>query len=162
MDPSNMSSSKQSPDARFLTDFQDLCNIGMSQMLEIQKASLATVAVLNSCVLNSFKNSFWFAPIFGNILEAAAQAFACYTDLQMNMLSLLAPHASSRVAASESTVVSSSCIQIQPAEVMERSMDIVIAEHFTIPSSRVVSISGNQALPEEELQEDEDVVILAS
>lgn len=162
MDPSKMPSSKHTPDASFFTDFQDLGRVGMSQALEIQKASFAAVAALNSCVLNSYESSFWFAPIFGNLLEAAAQAFACYTELQMNWLRLLAPQASSHVAASDSTVVSSFCIQIQPADVVERSMDIVIGEHFTTPGSRVVSISGNPAPAEEELQEDEDVAILAA
>lgn len=140
MDPRHMPSTSQSSDATVSNDLQDLCHLAMCQALEIQKRSLDTVARWNSCLLDSF----WFLPDFDKLQEAAAQAFACYTELQMNWLALLTPRALTYIAAPS-------------VEVLERSMDIAMGVCFPALGGRA-SISGDQALPEEELSEDDEAV----
>ena len=115
----------QTQNAGFPVDFRDLCSFAMDQALGIQKASLSTVIISNSCVIDIYKNVFWFAPIVGNLFDMAAQSVTCSVELQMNWLSLLAPHASSHVATPDGRVASSSGGQAQPkADALERSMDI--------------------------------------
>jgi hypothetical protein len=117
----------QTPNAGLPVDFQDLCSFAMDQALGIEKASLATVVSLNSCVLDIYQEALRLNPVFGNLFDLVSQAVACSMELQMNWLTLLAPYALSDVATLDSRVASSSGGQAQPkADVSERSMDIAI------------------------------------
>jgi hypothetical protein len=116
----------QTPNAGFPDDFQDLCSLAMDQAIGIEKASLTTVIRLNSSVIDIYKNAFWFAPVFGDLLDTAAKSFAFCMELQMNWLTMMVPHAN-EVAAPSSTVASSSGSQAPPtAEVPESDLDIAI------------------------------------
>ena len=61
------------------------------------------------------------APVFGNLLDRAFRAFAFSMELQINWLTLLAPHASSHVATQGG--------QAHPkADELAYSMDIAIGK----------------------------------
>jgi hypothetical protein len=85
--------------------------------------------------------------VFGNLLDMASRAFAFSMELQMNWLTLLAPHALSHVATQGGR-------QAQPTEdELAHSMDIAIGAQFEVPSSMVAGSSGMQAQPTEEMPE---------
>jgi hypothetical protein len=132
----------QTPNVEFPSDFQDLCSLAMDQAMGIEKASLTTVVRLNSSVIDIYKNAFWFAPVFGDLLDTAAKSFAFCIELQMNWLTMMMPHASSSESQAES-----------PAEELAHSMDIAIGERDTTRSNTVMSISGSQAQPTAEVPE---------
>jgi hypothetical protein len=140
----------KTPNAGVPIDLQNLCNFGMDRATEIEKASQATVVCLNSCVLDIYKNAFWFAPEVGTLFDTAAESFAFCMESQMNWLDQLASLALSGVC----TVASSSgSRQAQPtSEVLAHSMDIAIGERFTAPRSTVTSISGGQAKPQRKVK----------
>jgi hypothetical protein len=126
----------------------------MDHALGIEQASLATVVSLNSSVLDIYKSSLWFTPVLGNLLDMVSQAVACSMELQMSWLTLMAPFASSHVAAAGSTVASSSGSQAQPtADELAYSMDIAIGPQFTAPASAVTSISAGKARPKADVLE---------
>jgi hypothetical protein len=118
----------KTPNAGVPVEFQHLCNFGMEGAIEIEKASLATVVCLNSCVLDLYKNAFWFAPEVGNLFDTAAESFAFCMELHRNWLDQLA----SLALSGESAVASSSGRQAKPkADALAHSMDIAIGERFT-------------------------------
>jgi hypothetical protein len=140
MNPRTMPASSPPPNAGFPGDSQDLFSLGMDWAIEIEKASLATVISLNSCVLDIYKNALWFTPASGNLLDMASRALAFSMELQTNWLTVLAPHASSHVATQGR--------QAQPtADELAYSMDIAIGAQFEVPSSTVAGSSGVQAQP---------------
>jgi hypothetical protein len=115
----------------------------MDQALGIEKASLATVVSLNSCVLDIYQDALRFTPVFGNLFDMAAQAVACSMKMQMNWLTLLTPQ---HVATPDSRVASTSGGQAQPREEdLAHSMDIAIGAQSTAPSSTATSISAGRA-----------------
>ncbi len=122
--------------AGFSGDFQDLCSFGMDQALGLEQVSLVAVANLNLCALDIYKNALWSNPVFGNFLDITSQVLAFSLEMQMNCLSLLAPHAWVPV----STVAEGSGPH---AAELERSMDIAIGERFT-PAGAVTSISDRR------------------
>jgi hypothetical protein len=122
------------------SDLQGLSQFAMCQALEIEKLSLATVAGFNSWVTDVCKNSFWFAPMLGNLQEMVINAFVFCIQVQMN--SLIMPAA--RIA---KYIESSTCVD--PIEMLERSMDIAVGLSLTFPDAVVVSISSNNASPED-------------
>lgn len=124
MNPRTTPASSPPPNAGFPVDFQDLCSFAMDQALGIQKASMATVVSFNSSVLDIYKSSLWFTPVFGNLFDMVFQAVACSMELQMNWLTLLAPHASSMVASD----VGGKSHPKAKADVLAHSMDIAIGE----------------------------------
>jgi hypothetical protein len=80
--------------------------------------------------------------VFGNLIDMASRALAFSMELQMNWFTLLAPHASSRVATQGR--------QVQPAaDELAYSMDIAIGAQFEVPSHTVAGSSGMQAQPTE-------------
>jgi hypothetical protein len=124
---------RQTPDAGFPGDFQDLCSFAMDQALAIEKASQATVVSLNSCMLD----------IFGNSIDMASKSFAFCMELQMNWLTMFAPHVFSHVAAAGR--------QAHPsADEVALSMDIAVGESR---ATEITTISGSQARPAAEPQE---------
>lgn len=130
----------QSLKAGFPIDFQDLCSYAMDRALGIEKVSLDTVVSLNSCVIDTCKNAFWFSPALGDLFDTVAQAFASCMELQLSLLNLMGSHVSD-------TMESLSGFQAQvTAEVLERSMDIAIGVRFTAPIS-MVAISGSHTHP---------------
>jgi hypothetical protein len=152
-------SESQTPNAEFLDDFRDLCSSAMDRAIGIEKASLAAAVDLNSSVIDIYKNAFWFAPVFGEILDTAAKSFESCMKLQMNWLTLMVPHAegsasSLSAAAPSSTVASSFGNQAQStAEELAHSMDIAIGEGGSTQINAVTSISGGQAQPAAEAPE---------
>jgi len=140
----------KTPNAGVPVDFQYLCNFGVDQAIEIEKASLATVVRLNSCVLDIYKNAFWFAPEVGDLFDTAAESFALCMELHLNWLGQLASFALSGGSTLANSFGSSQC---QPTEeVLAHSMDIAIGERFTAPRSMVTSISGGQAQPQRKVK----------
>jgi hypothetical protein len=98
----------------------------MDQAIAIEKASQATVVSFNSCMLD----------VFGNSLEMTAKSFAFCMELQMNWLTMFAPHAFSHVAAAGE--------QAQPsADEVALSMDIAVGESAVTESNTVTTISGS-------------------
>jgi len=96
-------------------DFQHLYSAGMDRALGMEKASLDSVVRFHSCVVDLYWNTWWFSPVFSELLDAARQAFALSMELQMNWLNL------------SLATVASSCRQAQAAaEALERSMDVAI------------------------------------
>jgi hypothetical protein len=136
------------PDADFSAVLQDLCSLEVHQAIEIEKTSLATFVGLNSCVIEFYKNAFWFAPAFGDLLDAADKSFACCMELQMSWLTMIAPQAnkgpesSLPVAAPVSVVASHGS---HPAEEEEYSMDIAIGARLSAPRSRVATNSDKKS-----------------
>jgi hypothetical protein len=139
----------KAPNAGVPVDYQNLCYFGLDRATEIEKASLATVVCPNSCVLDIYKNAFWFAPEVGTLFDSAAESFAFCMELQMNWLQLAA-----LALSGVSTVASSSGrSQVRPtAEVLAQSMDIAIGERFTAPHSTVTSISSGRAQPQRKVK----------
>jgi len=137
----------QTPDARLYAEFQDLCIFAMDQALEIENASFDVAVCLNSCLMDICKNAF-FAPVLGNLSNAAAQALASCVELQVNYLTLLIP-GSHRLAGPSPS-----------AEELAHCMDIAIGERFIASGSAVASRSRRRAQPEAEVSEtDMDIAI---
>ena len=114
--------------------------------IEIERASLSTSARLNSSLLATYANLFWFPPAFGYLLETESKTFAYSAALHRNWLALLAPYAVSPAASR-----SDGETQVT-AEVLERSMDIAMGERFVAWDSMAVSRFGIEPqLPEEVL-----------
>jgi hypothetical protein len=125
----------KTPNAGVPVDFQNLRNFGMNRATENEKASLATVVCLTSCVLDIYKNAFWFAPEVGKLFDTAADSFAFCMEMHLNWLDQLASLALSGVSTVATNFGSS---QAQPnSEVLERSMDIAIGERFTASRTTV-------------------------
>src|ERR1039458_185477 len=61
--------------------------------IEIERASLSTSARLNSSLLATYANLFWFPPAFGYLLETESKTFAYSAALHRNWLRLLAADA---------------------------------------------------------------------
>jgi hypothetical protein len=140
----------KTPNARVPFDFQNLCNFGMDRATEIEKASLATVVCLNSCVLGIYKSAFWFEPEVGTLFDTAAESFAFCMELQMNWLHQLASLALSDVRTVATSFGNS---RAHPtAEVLAQSMDIAIGDRFVAPHGTVASISGGQAKPQRKVK----------
>ncbi len=104
-------------------DPQHLHSLGIDRALGLEKASLASLVRLNSCVFDLFWNTACLSPV-AQLMDAARQAFALSMELQMAWLNLVAPHVWQWLP-----LASNHCRQIcPPAEVLERSMDIAIGE----------------------------------
>jgi hypothetical protein len=155
--PLPLAAAKNSPNAGFPGDFQDLCSLAMDQALGIEKESLTPVVSFNSYSLDLYKNAFCIVPVLSNLSDAAAHASAFCVELEMGWIALLAPHALSHV----STVARSSRSQDQPnEEELAFSMDIALGESFAAPGSTVATSSGIPAQPKAvELAQSMDAVI---
>jgi hypothetical protein len=131
-----------SQEARFFDVIQDLCNSAMDQALGIEKASLAPIAGLNSCLRGMVERALDFSPVFGNHLQAVSQVFAFSMELQLNFLNLLAPPFWSH--ASQGEVISAG--QHQPAaDELAQSMDVAIGEPYSATPICIVASSPEVA-----------------
>lgn len=140
----------QAPDAVLLGDFQYLCDFGMDRAIAIQKVSLSTFFSLNSFAVDIYKNALWSTPGFGNLLDMTSQALDFTMELQMNWLTMLAPHALWHITTPRSLVASTSGRQNEPAaDELAYSMDIAIGPDVASPVSTGPSSSENQARPAE-------------
>jgi len=93
---------------------------GVSHALEMGKNSFDVAVCLSACALDIYKNACCFAPALGGYFELSSRLLAACADLQTNYYGLLKPHAE---ALDASLWGETSC---EPAEVLERSMDIAI------------------------------------
>ncbi len=146
MDSSHVPPTRQRSDTSVPHDSKDFCDLAMHQALEVQKVALDMVARWNSCILDSI----WFLPEFSNLQEAAAQAVACYAELQMSWLSLLTPQVLTDIAAPS-------------VEVLERSMDIAMGVCFPALGGRASFsiISGGRVSSAEEQPERVEAVAIS-
>jgi hypothetical protein len=87
----------QTPITGFPGDLQDVCTCGIGEAIELERAWLASIASLNKCALDVYKNAFR-SPTLDVYFDTMTKAFASCLELQMNWLGLLLPHASSKVA----------------------------------------------------------------
>ncbi len=120
-------------------DFQDVCSLGMDQAIGIENPSL-----------DIKQKTSWFSPV-GKLFKAAAQALGFCMEMQRSWLSVVAPHATSRV----STVASNSSSQ-SPAspDDLAYSMDIAIgpqqvAVRASMAACSSVRIAQPQPTPDE-------------
>src|ERR1700687_1222539 len=67
---------RQTRDAGFTADFQELYSLAMDQAIGIEKASFDAVVCLQSCVIDAVENAPWVSPAIDNLLELAARAIA--------------------------------------------------------------------------------------
>jgi hypothetical protein len=93
---------------------------GVTNALEMGKNSFDVAVCLSACALDIYKNACCFAPALGGYFELSSRLLAACADLQSNYYGLLKPHAE---ALDASIWGETSC---EPAEVLERSMDIAI------------------------------------
>lgn len=82
----------------FPGDLQDLLTVGVGEVIEIQRASLASLASLNSCAIDIYKNVFCFPQFVAPFVETMTKSLRSCLELQMNWLGLLAPRAGSAPA----------------------------------------------------------------
>lgn len=108
----------------------DLCNLGLEQAIEIEKASLATLVSLSVYTIDLSKSAslfspLTFSPLAGDFFDVATKAYASFLDLQMHWLGLLMPNAGKAAAS-----VSRSRLRTKPveakAEPLESVMDVVL------------------------------------
>jgi hypothetical protein len=126
----------------------------MDRAIDVEKASLATFVGLNSRIVDSCKNAFWFAPVFKYFLDTAAKSFSVCMEVQMSWLTMVAPHVEemqqsySRVDAPFSSVANTPCGRAPLAsEDLSHSMDIAVGAQFTSPSDREKSSFANRNQP---------------
>lgn len=136
-----------SPVAANNVDFQELCSLVMDRAIGIEKASLDTVVHLNSYASDIYQNALWFAPAF-SLIGPATDALAFYLELQMRWVRMISPYAneapeSSSYVAETANPVATNTETHPTAEVLERSMDIVVAALET-PASTVTPSSARQ------------------
>jgi hypothetical protein len=93
---------------------------GATHALDLGKSSFDAAVCLSACALDIYKNACCFAPALGGYFELGSRLLAACADLQSNYYGMLRPHAEALDAA---TWGAASC---EPAEVLERSMDIAI------------------------------------
>jgi hypothetical protein len=110
----------QTPITGFPGDLQDVCNLGIGEAIELQRAWLASIASLNSCAMGAHQNAFCFPPFLAPFFDTMTKSIASCLELQMNWLNLLLSRAGS-------TVVSVPGSQAQTEEeASERSMDFAV------------------------------------
>jgi len=88
----------ETPIAGFPGDLQDLLTVGVGEVLEIERASLASFLSLNSCAIDVYKSAFCFPQFVAPLLETMTKSLQSCLELQMNWLDLLAPRAGSSAA----------------------------------------------------------------
>jgi hypothetical protein len=101
-------------------ELQEVASVGMDRALGIQRASLAAAVELQMGVIDSFKSASWCTPELAEWLDGMAHAFATCLELQMNLFALLGTQVSNSIASLPGMN------SRMAAEVVERSMDIVI------------------------------------
>lgn len=121
-------------------EFQELLSQAMDRALGIEEASLHAVVDLNSAALDVYRNSFWAAPVFSDLVDRTAKVFTFYIDLQMAWINVMLPYpkleSASPSVAPATTVESSPKHQAAPSteagpvteeeEVIARDMEIAV------------------------------------
>lgn len=126
--------------AGFPGHIQDLCSFAMDQAIGIEKASLTTLVSLNSSVLDLYKNAFWYAPVFRDLLDATARSLALSMEMQMNWLTLMTPLAPHGLQSASSFGEQT---RHEEDDKLAESMDIALGPGVAVPSSTVSSNSDH-------------------
>jgi hypothetical protein len=116
------------PNTGFTADFLDSYASAIDQALGIEKASLSAIVGLNSSALDICQDVLRRASAPWDLWGTAINAFAFYMESQLNWLTLMSPRVYGETLATPapSGVVASS--SDGPAELLECSMDVVIAK----------------------------------
>lgn len=119
-----MPANTTAPEAPSTADLQNFCALGMEQVMEIEKASLAALVSLSSYAIDLSRSACLFAPITfsplpGDFFDVATKAYASLLDLQMHWLTLLMPQAANADTGSSVKVR-------MTAKTLEHPMDAVI------------------------------------
>jgi hypothetical protein len=149
MNPRIMPANSPPTIAGFSGHFQDMCSFAMDQAIGIEKASLTTLVSLNSSVLDLCKNTFWYAPVFSDLLDATARSLTFSMEMQMSWLTALAPLATKGFH----TASSSDGPTRHEDDKLAESMDIALGAGVSAPSSTVPSNSDQHSQPAEEESE---------
>jgi len=123
--PVTTATPKASPTAE-LQDFYNLsvCNLGLEQAIEMEKASLAAFVSLTSYAVDLSNSASLFSPIAlpplaGDFFGTATKLYASFVDLRMYWLNLLLPQAAKADAGSQARIQSK-------AKLTEHGMDAVV------------------------------------
>jgi hypothetical protein len=81
----------ETPITGFPGDAQDLFNLGIGEMLELERASLASFVSLNSCAIEVCKHAFGFPLFVAPLLGTMTKSLQSCLELQSNWLGLLMP-----------------------------------------------------------------------
>jgi hypothetical protein len=104
----------------------------MDRAIAAEVASLSPIARLNSSAIDIYKSIFWFAPVFDEWVNTAAQALTLCMELQSNCLTLFAQASRLPDVFWSGVAQADSSEQTQPsAEQLERSMDVAIGERYS-------------------------------
>lgn len=88
----------ETPITGFPGDFQDLFTVGIGEAIELERASMASIASLSSSAINVYKNVFCFPLFVAPLLETMTKSLQSCLELQRNWLDLMTPRARSTAA----------------------------------------------------------------
>lgn len=74
----------------FPGDLQDLFTVGIGEMLDLERASVASLVSLNCCAIEVYKNALNFPLFIAPFLETMTKSLQNCLELQMTWLDLLA------------------------------------------------------------------------
>lgn len=102
----------------------EMCNLGLEQAIEMEKASLATFVSLSSYAIDLSRSASLFYPVTfsflsGDFFDTANKLCASFVDLQMLWLNLLIPQSAPADAGSHGQVQAK-------AKTLEHGMDVVV------------------------------------
>lgn len=112
------------PNPSLTAGFQDFCNVGLEQVIELEKASLATLVSVSSYAIDLSRSAGLFSPMAfsalpGDYLDSTTKFCASLLDLQMCWLPLLLPQAAQAHAGNHGNVRAT-------ANALETGMDKVV------------------------------------
>jgi hypothetical protein len=113
----------ETPIIGFPGDLQDTCVVGIGELLEFERASLASVASLHSCTINICRNTFGLPSLYAPFLEVMTKSFQSCLELQMSWLNLLLPPAGRTIAREPD-------FQVQQYEYETEDAEDIIVETF--------------------------------
>ena len=115
------------PNAEIPDDSLRLWSLGMEQAIEIEKVSLATLACLNSCTIEIFKNAWWFAPVLVPGVSRTVESSSGGQPTEDELAYAMDIAIGEQYTVPRSTVTSISSGQAQPTEELpESGMEIAI------------------------------------
>jgi len=88
----------ETPITGFPGDFQDLFTVGIGEAIELERASMASIASLSACAIDVYQNVFCFPRFVAPLLDTMTRSLQSCLELQMNWLDLMMPRACSTVA----------------------------------------------------------------
>jgi hypothetical protein len=147
----------------FASDWLDLYGEAMDQALGIEKTSLAAMAELNSCAVDTCEH------LAGDLFETVCSVFASCVQAQLSWFSLLTDGSKALVAVAVPVGVlaaaGESSAQASAGLLHPNSMDVAMGEGSgdplpgTVPSIAEAGAPGGQAQPAETPESGMDVVI---